>query len=151
MLGTMYRGVSLLSIVVLEAAQYNRMSRSTHCASSGGRPNSIQGRNPGTCYTCCVTRTIRNRLLTAGLRSRVPLARLPLTPRHRQALWSRERVNWRLWNDALWFLVMRVDSVFMRVIDVYVYGVDLVSVIFRSVFTHDTQAPPQASWYESHQ
>lgn len=30
-------------------------------------------------------RTIGNRLLAAGLRSRVPLARLPLTPRHRQA------------------------------------------------------------------
>ena len=27
-----------------------------------------------------------------------------------------------------------------------VYGVDLVSVIFRSVFAHDTQAVPQASW-----
>ena len=34
----------------------------------------------------------------------------------------------------------------MRVIDVHVYGVDQGSVILRSVFIHDTQAPPQASW-----
>ena len=30
--------------------------------------------------------------------------------------------------------------------DVHVYGVDQVSVIFWSAFAHDTQAPPQASW-----
>ena len=34
----------------------------------------------------------------------------------------------------------------MRVLDIHVHGVDLVSVIFRSAFAHDTQAPPQASW-----
>ena len=28
----------------------------------------------------------------------------------------------------------------------YVYGVDLVSVIFRCTFAHDRQAPPQVSW-----
>ena len=32
------------------------MSRLAHFASSSGRPNSIQGRNPGTCCTCCVTK-----------------------------------------------------------------------------------------------
>ena len=43
-------------------------------------------------------RTIRNYLLAAKLRSYVPLARLPLTPRHGQAqlLWCRERVDWRV-------------------------------------------------------
>ena len=43
-------------------------------------------------------RTNGNHLLAAGLRSRVPLARLPLTPRHRQAriLWCHERVYWRM-------------------------------------------------------
>ena len=43
-------------------------------------------------------RTIGNRLLAAGLRSRVSLARLPLTPRHRQALllWCLESVDWRV-------------------------------------------------------
>ena len=39
----------------------------------------------------------------------------------------------------------------MRVIDVHVYGVDLVSVIFRSAFVHDTQAPTQASSCEGYQ
>ena len=43
-------------------------------------------------------RAIGNRLLTVGLRIRVPLARLPLTPRHRQArlLCCRERVDSRM-------------------------------------------------------
>ena len=49
-------------------------------------------------------RTIGNRLLVAGLRSRVPLTSLILTPRHRQAriLWGRERVNWRVeWRSVV--------------------------------------------------
>ena len=53
---------------------------------------------------CCITRTIGNRLLASGLRPRVPLARLPLTPRHRQArlLWCRETVDWRVqWLSAV--------------------------------------------------
>ena len=42
-------------------------------------------------------RTIGNRLLAAGLRSRVPLARLPLTPQHQaRVLWFLERVDWRV-------------------------------------------------------
>ena len=43
-------------------------------------------------------RTTGNRLLAAGVRSRVSLARLPLTPQHYLArlLWCRERVNWRV-------------------------------------------------------
>ena len=32
----------------------------------------------------------------------------------------------------------------MRVMDIYVYGIDLVSIFFWSAFTHDTH--PQASW-----
>ena len=32
----------------------------------------------------------------------------------------------------------------MCVMDVHVYGVDLMSVNSRSAFAHDTQAPPQA-------
>ena len=50
------------------------------------------------------------------------------------------------WNDVLFSSLMRVGSVCMRVMDVHVYGIGLVSVIFRSVFAHDTQASPQASW-----
>ena len=34
----------------------------------------------------------------------------------------------------------------MRVMDLHVYGIDPVSVIFRIAFAYDTQAPPQASW-----
>ena len=49
-------------------------------------------------------RTIGNRLFAAGLRSCVPLARLPLTPWHCQAqlLWCHERVDWRVeWHSVV--------------------------------------------------
>ena len=49
-------------------------------------------------------RTIENNLLAAGLRSRVPLARPPLTPRHCQArlVWCREKVDWRVeWSSVV--------------------------------------------------
>ena len=49
------------------------------------------------------------------------------------------------WNVSLLYSMMKVGSVRMRVMDVRVYGVDLVVVIFRSALAHDTQAPPQAS------
>ena len=39
----------------------------------------------------------------------------------------------------------------MRVMDVHVYGLDLVGVIFRSAFAHYTQASPQVSWCVGHQ
>ena len=66
------------------------------------------------------TRDIRNRLLVAGPGSRVTLAKLPLTPRRRQArlLWCRERSTGR-WDDALLSSVMRVGSACMRVMDVH--------------------------------
>ena len=51
------------------------------------------------------------------------------------------------WNGTLLSSVVRVGSICMRVMDIYMYGVDLVSIIFWSAFAHDTQAPPQASWY----
>ena len=43
-------------------------------------------------------RTIRNHLPAAGLTSHMPLARLPLIPRHCQArlVWCHERVDWRV-------------------------------------------------------
>ena len=37
---------------------------------------------------------------------------------------------------------MEVGSVCMQVMDIHVYGIDLVSVIFQSAFIHDTQVPP---------
>ena len=55
------------------------------------------------------------------------------------------------WNGALLSSVMRIGSVCMRVMDVHMYGTDLASVIFQSAFAHNTQAPPQASWYGDHQ
>ena len=51
------------------------------------------------------------------------------------------------WNGALLSSVIRVGSVCMWVMDVHVYIVDLMSIIFQSAFAHDTQALPQASCY----
>ena len=53
-------------------------------------------------------------------------------------------------NGALLSSAMRVGSICMRVMDVHVYGVGLVSVIFRSAFAHYIQIPPQASWCGGH-
>ena len=50
-------------------------------------------------------RTIGNNLLAAGFKSHVPLATLPLTPRHHQAqlLWCHERADWRVeWHSVVW-------------------------------------------------
>ena len=91
-------------------------------------------------------RTIENRLLAGGLTSRVPLARLShhYTAKHGYSGVVDESTG--EWNVALLCSVMRVGSVCNRVMDAHVYGVDLVSVIFRSAFVYDTQVPPQASW-----
>ena len=59
--------------------------------------------------------------------------------------YSGVKVSTGEWNDTLSSSGMRVGSVCMRVIDVHVYGIDLVSVIFQSAFAHNTQVPPQAS------
>ena len=71
---------------------------------------------------------------------------------HRQAwvLWCRERVDWR-WNGSLLSSVIRIGSVCMRVMEIHMYYVELVSVIFRSAFAHDKEVPPQASWGGGHQ
>ena len=97
-------------------------------------------------------RTIGNCLLATGHRSLVPLDRLPLTPRHHTArlLWWRQRVDWR-GTGALLYSVIRVGSVFMGVMDVHVYAVDLVTIIFRIEFAHNTQAPSQVSFCGGHQ
>ena len=63
-----------------------------------------RGKKSVTCCSSVLPRTIGNCLLAAGLRSRVPLARLPLTPGHHQAqlLWRRERVDWRVeWRSVV--------------------------------------------------
>ncbi|KAJ8897822.1 hypothetical protein PR048_003175 [Dryococelus australis] len=67
------------------------------------------------------TRTITNSLLDAGLRSRVPLARLTHTPHHRAARlgWCRERRNSRdECNSVELSLVMRADSALAPVTNV---------------------------------
>ena len=49
-------------------------------------------------------RTVGNHLLAAGLRTCMPLARLPLTAQHHQArlLWCCEIVDWRVeWHSAV--------------------------------------------------
>ena len=77
-------------------------------------------------------RTIVNRLLAAGLRSRVTLARLPLTQSHRQAqlLWCREKVDWRVeWRSVVFCDESRFC---MRVMDVNVYGVYALQNILKS-------------------
>ena len=94
-------------------------------------------------------RFIGNRLLAVGLRLRVPLIRLPLTPRHRQErlLWCRERVDWREeWRSV----VFSDESRF------YLYESNGRTRIRRrpgerhlpECIRHDTQAPSQASWCE---
>ena len=85
--------------------------------------------------------TIGNHLLAAGLTSRVPLARLPLTPRHRQARYT---------GTVKESLVMRVGSVCIRVVDAHVYGVHLASVISRNAFTHDTTSWASTNSSEIH-
>ena len=50
------------------------------------------------------------------------------------------------WNGTLLSSVMRIGSVGMRVMDIHVYGVDLVSIIFQRAFAYNTHAPSQLSW-----
>ena len=63
--------------------QYRHTSRSTHCARSGGLPKASREEIRVHVAPVVSPRAIGNRLLAAGLRSRVSLARLPLLPRHR--------------------------------------------------------------------
>ena len=94
-------------------------------------------------------RTIGNRLLAVELRSRVSLARLPLTPRNCKPwlLWCHERVYWRvelcsvIFSDESRFCLYMSDGRTN-----VAYGMELVSAIFRNAFAHDTQAPHQVSW-----
>ena len=50
------------------------------------------------------------------------------------------------WNGAL--LSSDESKFCLRIMDIYVFGVDLVSVIFLSAFAQGTLATPQASWCE---
>ena len=67
-------------------------------------PNSIQEEIWAHVAATVLPRTIGNPLLAVGLKLCVPLARLPLTPRHRQVWlpWCHERVDWRVeWHSVV--------------------------------------------------
>ena len=68
-----------------------------------------------------------------------------MTPRSIATLGVVKESSWE-WNDDLLPSVMRVDSICIRMMDIHMYSIDLVRVIFRSAFSHDKQAPLQASW-----
>ena len=107
---------------------------------NSSRPNSIQGRNPETCCTCSVTKdhwepsACSKTQITCAYGQATNYTSIPPST----ATWCHERVDWRVeW--ALFSSVLRVCSVCMRVMDIHLYSVDLVIVIFRSAFAHDTQ------------
>ena len=145
-------GVLLLSAVVCGTFPHTHRSgsgllRSTDVCQDWGIVRAV-GRNPCTCCTCCVTKDHWELSACTRTQITVPLARLHLhhnTAKHGYSGVVKESTG--EWNGALLSSMMRVGSICMRVMDVHVYGVDLVS-IFRSAFTHDTQAPPQAWWCE---
>ena len=118
------------------------------CARSGGRPNSIQGRNPWTCCNRCFTKDYWEPLACSRTRASGQSTTYTMTPPGTSNL-----VSWKCRLESGMTLlrsVMRVGFVCLRVMDVHVFGVDLVSVIFRSALAHDTQTPPQASCCGGH-
>ena len=117
------------------------------CASSDGRPNSIQEKKSGhTLHLLCHQGPLETVCLQPDS-SCVPLARLPLTPGHHQArlLWCCERVNQRVeWCSVVFSHESRFclyESVRHRPGERHL----------RSAFVHDTQAPPLVSWCGGHQ
>ena len=115
-------------------------------AGSGGHPNSIQGRNPGTCCNCCITKDHWEP--SACSRTQITCASgqaTTYTTKHGYSGVVKEETGER--NGTLLSSVMRVGSVCMWMMDVHIYNIDQVSAIFRSAFTHDMQAPLQASWF----
>ena len=152
MFGTIYGWCVAVSAVICQHSHTRRLGP--------GRPRSIDARQHRWIVRAAVAarktsreefrvyvapavspRTIRNRRLTAELGSCVPLARLPLTPRHCKAwlLWCRERVDRRVERLFVVFR-MRIGSVCMRVMDVHVYGVDLMRVILECIRPQHTFA-----------
>ena len=111
-----------------------------------------QGRTPSTCYLLCYQGLLGTDYLQQDSDHVCLWSGYHLhhdTAKHGYS--GIVKVSTGEWNGSLLSSVMSVASVFMRVTDVHVYGVDLVSVILRSAFAHDTQAPLQASWCGGHQ
>ena len=131
------------------AAWYRRTSRST-CANSSGTPEQHPGKKSGHMLhlkyhqgplgTVCLQQDSAHVFLCSDYHC---------TAKHDYSGVVKESTGER--NGALLSTVMRVGSVCMRVMDIHVYGVDLVSVIFRSAFVQATQSTPQASWRGGHQ
>ena len=132
MLGTMY----WWSVADISSGQ--RILRAAVAARTASREKSEHILHPAVS-----PRTIRNSLLAAELGSRVRLSDYHLhhdTAKHGYSGVVKESTG--EWNGALLYSVKRVGSVCVRVMNVDEYGVDLVSVIFRIAFAHDTQASP---------
>ena len=114
-------------------------------AAHDGHPNSIQGRNLDTCCTCCVTKDHWE--LSACSRTQDYVCLWPGyhlhhdTAKHGYSGVVKQSTG--EWNGTLLSSVMGISSVCMQVINVHMYGIDLVSITFWSAFTRDTQAPPQ--------
>ena len=115
MFGTIYGWCVAVSAVICEHSHIRRLG--------SGRPRSIYARQVRWIVRAAVAarktsrkefrayvapavspRIIRNSLLTAELRSHVPLARLTFTPRHHQAVlfWCRQKDDWRVeWRSVV--------------------------------------------------
>ena len=101
---------------LVEQVLDRRTSRSTHCASSGDHPNSIQGRNPGTCCTCCVTKVYWEPSACSRNQITCDYHLHHDTAKHGYSGVVKESTG--EWNDLLLSSLMRVSSVCMRVVDV---------------------------------
>ena len=95
----------------------------------------FKGIHPGSCWICCVTKD-RWKPSTCS-RTQITYVSGQTNLHHNTAKRGYSGVvkgSTGKWNGALLSSVMRVGSVCMRLMDVLVYGVDLVRVIFRSAF-----------------
>ena len=147
-------GLSLLSAVVSHTHRpssewlhsTDTHQDKTHCTSSSGCSNSIPGRNPDTCCTCCVTKVHWE--LSACSRTQKKKCVCfwqGYHLHHNTAKYGYSGVmkeSTGAWNGTLLSSLKRVGSVFMRVMDMYMYSINLVSIIFQSAFSYDAQVPP---------
>ena len=128
------------------------MSRSTHCASKVAALTASREEIQAHVAPAVSPRTTGNSLFAAELNHVcLWIGYQLLYDAVRHGYFGVVKESTGEWKGALFSSVMRVGSVCVRRIDVHLYGVDLVSVIFRSAFAHDRQAPSQASWCGDHQ
>ena len=93
-------------LVVCRCLQQCSVEHSHACRPGSGRPRCTDARqDQRTVAEQTASREGTRAQVAAGLRSRVPLSRLPLALPHRQArlLWCRERVYWRVeWRSVVY-------------------------------------------------